>query len=88
MKRIYGNTRGLKSNYLKRLENLYRRNIRPQQLISPDLARDMVRLSFEMGRQIGLLVNRLGKIVYVISGDQQSIVIPDTRYYRSAWVNW
>jgi GTPase len=84
MKRIYGNTRGLKSNYLKRLENLYRRKIRPQHLISTELARDMVRLSFEMGRQIGLLVNRLGKIVYVISGDQQGIVIPDTRYYRSA----
>jgi GTP-binding protein HflX len=84
MKKIYGNTRGLKSNYLKRLESLYRRKIRPQHLISTELARDMVRLSFEMGRQIGLLVNRLGKIVYVISGDQQGIVIPDTRYYRSA----
>lgn len=84
MKRIYGDTRGLKSNYLKRLENLYRRKIRPQHLISTELARDMVRLSFEMGRQIGLLVNRLGKIVYVISGDQQGIVIPDTHEYRSA----
>ena len=84
MKRIFGNTLGLKTNHLRRLKNLYHRKIRPQYLISTELARDMVSLSFEMGRQIGLLINRLGKIEYVIAGDQQGIVIPDTREYRSA----
>lgn len=84
MKRLYGNTRGLKANHIRRLENLYRRKIRPQQLISTELARDMVKLSFEIGRQIGLLINRLGKIAYVIVGDPQGIVIPDTSEYRSS----
>jgi GTP-binding protein HflX len=84
MKRIFGNTLGLKANHLKRLKNLYHRKIRPQYLISAELARDLVFLSFEMGRQVGLLINRLGKIEYVIAGDQHKIVIPDTREYRSA----
>ena len=84
MKRIFGNTLGLKANHLRRLKNLYHRKIRPQYLISTELARDMVSLSFEMGRQIGLLINRLGKIEYVIAGDPQGIVIPNMREYRSA----
>ncbi len=84
MKRIYGNIKGLKANQLRRLENLYRRKIQPQQLISTELARDLVLLSAEISRQIGMIINRLGKIVYVLVGTQQGIVIPDTRDYRSA----
>ncbi len=37
-----------------------------------------------MRRQIGLLINRQGKIAYVIVGDHQKIVIPDTSEYRTA----
>ncbi len=37
----------------------------------------------DIGRQIGLLIDRSGQIVYVIVGDQRSILIPDLRKYRS-----
>jgi GTP-binding protein HflX len=84
MKRLYGNTRGLKKNQLKRLENIYRRKIAPQFIIGNDLARDLSRLSLEIRRQVGLLVNRQGKIIRVIVGDQHGIMIPDTREYRVA----
>ncbi|RLB99662.1 MAG: GTPase HflX [Deltaproteobacteria bacterium] len=84
MKRIFGNTVGLKPNQTHRLENLYHRRIPPEFLITPELARDISRLSHEIRRQIGLLINRMGKIAYVIVGDQRQIVIPDTGEYRIA----
>ena len=84
MKRLYGNTVGLKANQIRRLENLYRRRIQPQFLISAELARDLKLLSDEIRRQIGLLINRQGKVVYVIVGDHKKIVIPAISEYRAA----
>ncbi len=84
MKRIFGNTGGLKANHIRRLENLYRRRVPPEFLITPEIARDIGRLSYEIRRQIGLLIDRMGKIAYVIAGDHQRIVIPDTDEYRTA----
>jgi len=83
MKRIFGNTGGLKSNHTRKIENLYRRRVQPAQLISPELARDICRLSKDTGRQLGLLINRLGKVTHVIVGDHQSIMIPGLREYRT-----
>lgn len=82
MKRIRGNTKGLKSSQLNQLEKLYRRRVPPQSLISAELARDIARLSFAIQRQIGLLISRPGKIAYVIVGDHQSIFIPELSTYR------
>ncbi|MGB6011796.1 MAG: GTPase HflX, partial [Desulfobacterales bacterium] len=83
MKRLFGNTSGLKASQIRRLENLYRRRLPPQFLITFELARDISRFSCDMRRQIGLLINRQGKIAYVIVGDHQRIVIPDTSEYRT-----
>lgn len=84
MKRLFGNTTGFKANQIRRLENLYRRRIPPEFLITFELARDISLLSHEIRRQIGLLINRAGRIAYVIVGDQQKIIIPDTSEYRVA----
>ncbi len=84
MKKLWGNTKGLKPNHLHRLENLYRRRIGPHFLISPELARDICRLSTEIQRQIGLLIKRNGKVGYVIAGDAHSIMIPVLDEYRLA----
>lgn len=46
-------------------------------MISPDLARDLARLSFESGRQIGLLIARDGGIDMILVGGPKSIYIPD-----------
>ena len=84
MKRIFGNIGGLKANQIRRIENLYRRRLPPQFLVTFELARDISKLSHELRRQIGLLINRQGKIAYVIVGSFQGIVIPDTSEYRTA----
>ena len=84
MKKLYGNTSGLKANQIKRLENLYRRRIPPEFLLTYELARDLCRISRELRRQIGILVNRRSKIVFVIVGDSKKIVIPNTAEYHAA----
>jgi GTPase len=84
MKKIYGNTGGLKSNQIKRLENLYRRKAPPETIATFEMTKEISLLSWEIRRQIALLIDRLGKIIYVIVGDQQKIVIPDLSDYRVA----
>ncbi len=83
MKKVYGNLSGLKSGQTRRLENLYRRRIPGEFLITPDLARDISHISHELHRQVGILIDRNGKVVCVIVGDAQKIVIPDMPDYRT-----
>ena len=84
MKKLYGNTTGLKANQIKRLSNLYRRRIPPEFLLTPELALDLCRLSREIRRQIGIMINRRSKIVFVIVGDSKKIIIPNSSSYRAA----
>ncbi len=83
MKKLSGNTTGLKSTQIRRIENLYRYRIPPETIISPQVIDDLCALSFEISRQIGLLVNRSGKIIFVVIGDHKGIMLPDTSEYRT-----
>ncbi|MCP4747121.1 MAG: GTPase HflX [Desulfobacteraceae bacterium] len=84
MKRLYGNTSGLKAGHLRRLENLYRRKVTTDLIITANLCRDLTLLSHEIKRQIGLLIDRAGRIAFVLVGDAQTIFIPDLSEYRVA----
>ncbi|MFH1980516.1 MAG: GTPase HflX [Pseudomonadota bacterium] len=84
MKRVFGNTEGLKTLQLQQLDRLYRRRIPPALIITGDLAREMAQLSHDMRRQVGVLVNRQGRITHVIVGTHQQIYLPDTEDYRAA----
>ncbi len=74
---VSGFTKGLKSNQLRRIEKLATRRVSPDQIISPELARQMSELSHETGRQIGVLLNRKGQVDYVMVGDAKKIEMPD-----------
>jgi len=76
MKRVYGNLTGLKPSQLKQIERMTGRRVSPAVLISPELARDLVRISSDIRRQVGLLINRKGKVACVIVGDHHQIFIP------------
>ena len=41
------------------------------------MARDLARLSFESGRQLGLLLSRDGRVEMVLVGEPESMLIPD-----------
>lgn len=80
--RLFGNTIGLKPNQIRRIELIYRRKILPQKIVTPEIAHLLMDLSYEIRRQIGILVDRRGAIGMVIVGDQRGITIPELTRYR------
>ncbi|MFO7983997.1 MAG: GTPase HflX [Desulfuromonadales bacterium] len=78
---IHGNTSGLKSSQIKALERIYRRRIPAQDVVSGELARYLTECSRDIGRQIGVVIDRLGAVKYVIAGDDREIMIPDLSGY-------
>jgi GTP-binding protein HflX len=74
---IYGNLTGLKPSQIKALERIYRRHVPPGQIVTPELARYLTERSAEIRRQIGLIIDRSGRVQYVIVGDDREIFIPD-----------
>ncbi|MBI9074725.1 MAG: GTPase HflX [Desulfatibacillum sp.] len=84
MKKAYGHTQGLKAAQLKHLEKFYDRHVGPDLIISQELALEMGRLSMEIRRQIGVLIDRLGRIQFVMVGDGSQITIPNLEDYRAA----
>ncbi|MBL6995106.1 GTPase HflX [Desulfobacula sp.] len=82
-KKLYGNTSGLRKTQIKRIENLYDYSSPPEYIIDPELAQLLVELSHDIRRQIGLLIDRNGTIIYVIIGGSHKIVIPITSGYMA-----
>jgi len=74
----------LKPNQLRRLEKLHARRVAPQQIVTPEFARQMTEISHETGRQVGVLIDRKGYVEYVIVGDARRIELPDFRRVRVA----
>jgi GTP-binding protein HflX len=66
----------LKANQLRRLEKMYQRRIPPAQIVTPEFARQLTEISHEIGRQVGVLVDRKGHITDVVVGDATKIVLP------------
>ncbi len=81
---MLGNTLGLKPNQLRRIEKLYNRRIPPQQIVTPEFARQLSELSHDTGRQIGALIDRKGHVQYVMVGDNRRIELPDFKRIRVA----
>ncbi len=82
-KKLYGNTSGLRNTQIKRIENLYDYSSPPEYIINPELAQLLVELSHDIRRQIGVLIDRNGTIIYVIVGESHKIVIPITSGYMA-----
>ena len=48
------------------------------------MARELAEISSDIGRQVGVLLSRSGKVEIVIVGDHKKIVIPALSQIRSA----
>ena len=84
MKKLHGNISGLKASQIACLEDIYDKRVTSEYLVSPEIADELCRVSHEIRRQIGILLNRQGKVTSVIVGDYHGIVLPDISEYRSA----
>ena len=81
-KEVGGNLKGLAPSERKALARLYQRRVSKSELVSLDLARELCDLSAEIGRRIGLLISRQGKVVEVFVGTKQLLYLPDLGRYR------
>ena len=84
IKRIYGNLTGLKPAQIHSMERLYRRRVPAESALTHDLAKNLSEISFQIGRQIGVLLNRRGENECVIVGNQKGLVIPDLERLRAS----
>ncbi|WP_319543373.1 GTPase HflX [uncultured Pseudodesulfovibrio sp.] len=72
-----GNLQGLKPNQIKRLSRLYQRQFPTDDCYTNEQARELAELTADTGRQLGLLIDRQGKVGMVLVGDNRSIYIPE-----------
>lgn len=64
------------------MDKLCRRRSRTDHVVAPELARFLTEISFEIKRQIGLLIDRIGEIHEVIVGDARGVFLPDLSRFR------
>jgi GTPase len=79
---VYGNTSGLTSSEIRLCEKLFTRRIEKEEIISLDLARELYNLAEKLGRRIGLLISREGRIEQVVLGKKDILYLPDLGRYR------
>lgn len=76
---MHGNLSGLRPAQKKSLENLYRRRIEPGRLGSPELARNLAELSHDVRREVGVVIDRRGRVISVSVADAKGTEFPDLR---------
>ncbi|NMC61860.1 MAG: GTPase HflX, partial [SAR324 cluster bacterium] len=79
---VKGNTSGLASSELRRVEKFSRRKISANDIISFELARELYEVSLSIRRQIALLISREGQIEEIIVGTKNMFYLPDLGRYR------
>jgi GTP-binding protein HflX len=83
MNTVSGNVVGLKPSQLHALERVYRRRLRPSEIVSAELGGYLTELSREIERQVGILANRRGDIEHVFVGDASRITLPEIGRIRA-----
>ncbi|MDZ4786607.1 MAG: GTPase HflX [bacterium] len=81
---ITGNTKGLASSQNKLIQKLFRRRINNSEIVTFDLAQEMLETAENVGRQVGVLLTREGKVSEVIVGTKEILYLPDLGRYRLA----
>jgi GTP-binding protein HflX len=72
-----GNLTGLAPAERRALARLGARRVPASRIVTPELAQTMALLSREIGRQIGLFIDRNGQVTDVAVGDASRIELPD-----------
>lgn len=79
---VFGNSKGLAPSELRAVRKLYQRSVDAEELVSLDLAREMLTVAQELRRRVGVLINRQGRVEAVILGTKEIIYLPDLGRYR------
>ncbi|MCF6247445.1 MAG: GTPase HflX [Desulfobacula sp.] len=82
-KKLHGNISGLRNTQIKLIETLYNLTTPSEYICDQELVRLLVEMSHTIRRQIGLLIDRNGKVIYVIVGESHRVMIPVTTGYMA-----
>ena len=82
--RLHGDTANLKSSQSRALQRLGERRVPADRVVSAVLARDLLELSQQLGRRLGLFLDRRGQVQAVILGDAHSLALPEFTRVRGA----
>ncbi len=83
MKDVHGKVQGLKASQLRRLERLHQRNGSKRALCEPALARALTECAVDVGRMVGVLLDRKGGVTDVILGEATRLYLPDIGRLRA-----
>lgn len=56
----------------------------PRELVTPELSRQLAEISYEIRRQVGVLIDRKGAVTHVLVGDARGLLIPPLPRERGA----
>lgn len=79
---VEGELRGLAPFQIRQAERLFRRNVDSDQLVSLALGREVYQVAKALGRRVGVLLSREGKVEKVILGTREILYLPDLGRYR------
>ena len=83
LKDVHGKVQGLKASQLRRLERLQQRNGSKRALCEPALARALTECAVDVGRMVGVLLDRKGGVTDVILGEATRLYLPDIGRLRA-----
>lgn len=86
MSRVTGEIKGLKASQLKALERTFRRRVPPSELCTQELLHHLLEVSHDVGRRVGVLIDRRGQISHVVVGTATRIYLPDLGRARAGGV--
>jgi GTP-binding protein HflX len=79
---VFGNTKGLAPSELRAVHKLYQRSVDATEIVSLDLARELVSIAETLKRRVGVLINRQGRVETVMLGTKEILYLPDLGRYR------
>jgi len=79
---VFGNSKGLAPSELRAVRKLCQRSVDATELVSLDLAREMLTVAQDLRRRVGVLINRQGRVEVVVLGTREIIYVPDLGRYR------
>ena len=82
MSQVEGQLVGLRASEKAQLERFLDHRIKGSDFVSIELARKLSKMSFSIGRQLALLVDRSGQIVSLVVGSKDRVYLPDLGRYR------
>ncbi|MGM9539665.1 GTPase HflX [Anaerovibrio sp.] len=80
---VHGELGNVRKNIVDRLEGMYGLTVPAGQLITRELAEEMLDVTGELSREVAVYLNRQGKVLQVSVGDDATVDLPELRQRKS-----